>query len=245
MNTSSPLTITNLSKSFKEKTVLRSIDLTVESGEIFGLIGLNGVGKTTLIKTMLNLLYPNEGHIAFFGMDHHIPKSRHTIAYLPEKLHPSPFLKGTEFLDINLSFYKRALDIDEATSLAEQLDLNPQALHERIGKYSKGMAQKLGLISVFLSKAPFLVLDEPMSGLDPSARIYLKALLLQYKKNGNTIFFSSHILADIEEICDRIGVIHGGDMSFIGTPAAFLRTQKETHLEKAFLKSIKISSINE
>lgn len=108
----------------------------------------------------------------------------------------------------------------------------------RTRAYSKGMGQKLGLVGAFLVDSSFLVLDEPMSGLDPSARIKLKNELLANKKAGKTIFFSSHILSDIDEICDRIGIIHDGKLHFIGTPQAFKDKMKETSLEQAFLRVI-------
>jgi len=233
-----PLQITNISKCFKDHKVLDSIDLTVSPGEIFGLVGVNGVGKTTLIKIMLDLLRPDSGEVSFFGSNAVLKSSRTNIAYLPEKFYPSPFLKGNEFLSLALSYYGMILNKQEALESAQMLGLDHNVLNHRIGKYSKGMGQKLGLISVFLVKRRLLVLDEPMSGLDPMARIQLKQLLLKYRDKGNTIFFSSHILADIEEICDNMAVIDRGKINFIGKPESFLSRYKESNLEKAFLKAI-------
>ena len=121
---------------------------------------------------------------------------------------------------------------------AKSLGLDPKVLDYRVGKYSKGMGQKLGLLSMFLIDAPLLILDEPMSGLDPSARIQLKERLLEYKKKGGTVFFSSHILSDIEEICDRMAVINNSKLIFEGTPKKFLSKFKQKSLERAFLKAI-------
>jgi ABC-2 type transport system ATP-binding protein len=118
--------------------------------------------------------------------------------------------------------------------------LNPAVLTARVGSYSKGMGQKLGLVGAFLIDSPLLVLDEPMSGLDPRARIKLKEMLLSVKKKGKTVFFSSHILSDLDEICDRIGVIHEGKLFFIGTPADFKAKYQDASLEKAFLRSISV-----
>jgi ABC-2 type transport system ATP-binding protein len=233
-----PLSVSSVYKSFKNKPILDNVSLQVKPGEIYGLIGVNGVGKTTLIKIILNLLNPDKGEMEFFGVNANLPESRKNIAYLPEKFYPSPFLKGKEFLSLSLSYYGKSLDINEAKSKAEALDLDPGVLDHMIGKYSKGMGQKLGLLAIFLAKAPLLLLDEPMSGLDPSARIRLKGLLKEYKEQGNTVFFSSHILADIEEICDRMAVMHQGRLIYEGNSSAFLKEYKEKNLERAFLKAI-------
>jgi ABC-2 type transport system ATP-binding protein len=234
----SPLSVDNISKSFAQKKVLNDISFSLNEGEIFGLVGLNGVGKTTLIKIILDLLSQDSGSVSFFGNSSRSPESRKKISYLPEKFYPSGYLKGKEFLSLALSYHKQKLDIKEAEELASTLLLEPGVLHHKVNKYSKGMGQKLGLLSMFLAKTPFLLLDEPMSGLDPSARIQLKQLLSDYKKKGHTIFFSSHILSDIEEICDRMAVLHAGEIIYIDSPSKFLKKHKETNLERAFLKAI-------
>ncbi|MDA0782873.1 MAG: ABC transporter ATP-binding protein [Rickettsiales bacterium] len=233
-----PLSVSSVSKDFKEKKVLKNVSLSVRPGEIYGLIGVNGVGKTTLIKIILDLLNSDKGETKFFDQDTTDPDSRKNIAYLPEKFYPSPFLKGREFLSLSLSYHGKKLDIKEAKAKAKVLDLDPKVLDHRIGKYSKGMGQKLGLLSMFLAGSPLLLLDEPMSGLDPNARIKLKALLKEYKEQGNTVFFSSHILADIEEICDRMAVMHNGKLIYEGDSATFLKKYKEKNLEMAFLRAI-------
>lgn len=233
-----PLKISSVNKTFKEKKVLRNVSLSVNEGEILGLVGVNGVGKTTLIKIILNLLNQDEGEVEFFGKSANHKDSRLKLSYLPEKFYPSAFLKGYEFLNLAMSYYGKKLDVETAKAKASQLGLDPQVLNYKVSKYSKGMGQKLGLLSMFLAETPLLLLDEPMSGLDPSARIQLKTLLKEYKSLGNTIFFSSHILADIEEICDRIAVMHNGEIIFTGNPHDFLEEQQEQNLEKAFLKSI-------
>lgn len=233
-----PLSVRSVHKNFKNKHVLKNVSLEVQKGEIYGLIGVNGVGKTTLIKIILDLLRSDKGEMEFFGQNVHSPDSRKNIAYLPEKFYPSPFLKGKEFLSLSLSYYGKELDIKEAKQKAKALDLDPAVLEHRVGKYSKGMGQKLGLLSMFLAKTPLLILDEPMSGLDPNARIRLKKMLKEYKDEGNTIFFSSHILADIEEICDRMAVMHNGNLIYEGDSSNFLKKYKEKNLEMAFLKAI-------
>lgn len=238
-----PLKIENVSKVFdpkkkSAKKVLGAVSLEVKKGEIFGLIGLNGVGKTTLIKVILDLLKAGDGTAKIFGVDSKDFNSRKKLAYLPEKFVPSQLLKGNEFLDLSLSYYDKKLDMDKAKKGAEKLGLDPAVLTNRVGKYSKGMSQKLGLLGTFLSEAPLLILDEPMSGLDPRARVQLKDYLLDYRGKTNTIFFSSHILGDIDEICDRIAVIHDAELKFIGTPKEMKKKFKEDILERAFLKCI-------
>lgn len=241
-NTSSPLVIDHVSKSYKTfKDALVDANFSLKQGEIFGLIGLNGAGKTTLIKVVLDLIQASSGTVTCFGEDSRDIDARKHLSYLPEKFQPPQLLKGTEFLDISVSYYGRTLDIEKAKRIAKSLDLREEAIFNRIGSYSKGMGQKIGLISSFLIDAPLYVLDEPMSGLDPKARIALKGQLLEKKKEGKTVFFSSHILSDIDEICDRIGVIHQGKILYVGTPAAFKEQYKDTNLEKAFLHAIESS----
>jgi ABC-2 type transport system ATP-binding protein len=233
-----PIIIKNIHKSFSDKTVLDDINFEVLNNEIFGFVGLNGIGKTTLIKIMIDLLDQDHGEVKIFGKEKFLPSSRENVAYLPEKFMPSMNLKGVEFLEFVSGFHKKKLDINKAKELARNLDLDEAALYLKVSKYSKGMTQKLGLLGTFLSEAKLIILDEPMSGLDPTARIALKKQLIDYHKAGNTIFFSSHILSDIDEICDRIAVLHDKKIVFLGKPGDFKRKHQEDDLEKAFLKEI-------
>lgn len=234
----SPLEITNIHKAFLDKRVLNAIHLSLVPGEIFGLIGLNGAGKTTLIKIILDLISADQGDVTMFGNPTNDTAARDQLSYLPEKFQPSRYLKGMEYLSLSLSYYGKKLDPVHARLQAEKFDLSPAALDIRVGAYSKGMGQKLGLLGAFMVDTPLLILDEPMSGLDPSARIKLKEQLLSAKREGKTVFFSSHILSDIDEICDRIGIIHNGTLKHVGTPGAFKQHSSETSLEKAFLSVV-------
>ncbi|MDR0423628.1 MAG: ABC transporter ATP-binding protein [Rickettsiales bacterium] len=229
-----PLKIANLSKSFKNQVVLDDITFEVSKGEIFGLIGLNGVGKTTLIKIILDLLKTDMGQVFLDDEVNTRVKSRRHMRYLPEKFQPSSALKGMEFLKI----FNQDAKENEIYKICDLLSLDQKALTRRVSKYSKGMMQKLGLISTFLGDSKIIILDEPMSGLDPKARVSLKELFLSSKEKGKAIFFSSHILSDIDEICDRIGILNGGKISYLGTPKEFKELYKEESLEKAFLKEI-------
>lgn len=232
------LTINNISKSYDDKQILDKLSMQINMGEIFGLIGLNGIGKTTLIKCILQLTHADSGTATIFDIDASKDKSRHNLAYLPEKFHPSKYLLGYEYLEMCLDYYGIKLDKIKAQECAKDLELDVDALKRRISSYSKGMGQKIGLIGAFLSERPLLILDEPMSGLDPKARIALKKKLNKYKDAGNTIFFSSHILADIDEICDRVAIIHDAKIRYIGTPDNFKQEYPDSSLENSFLQAI-------
>ncbi|MBN8543421.1 MAG: ABC transporter ATP-binding protein [Alphaproteobacteria bacterium] len=236
----SPLEISAISKSYGKHQVLKDVSFSLREGEIFGLIGLNGIGKTTLIKIILDLSNADSGQASILGKPSTSVEARRNISYLPEKFTPSRYLLGREYLALSLSYYGKTLDIAAARHMAEALDLNPDVLDRKVGSYSKGMGQKLGLVGAFMVDQPFLILDEPMSGLDPRSRIKLKDVMLEQKKRGKTIFFSSHILADIDEICDRIGIIHDTALRYIGTAKDFKPTYQEQSLERAFLKAIDV-----
>ena len=234
-----PLQISEISKIFNNKTVLDKVSFNVKENDIFGFIGLNGVGKTTLIKIILDLLDQENGEVEIFGVSRVLPESRKKICYLPEKFQPSQHLKGEEFLKFVLDFYSKKYDPENARVICANLDLKFEVLKQKVTKYSKGMTQKLGLLAVFLSEADLVILDEPMSGLDPKARIALKKELIAYKKLGKTIFFSSNILSDMDEICDSIAVLNEAKIAFQGTPQGFKNKHSEDSLDKAFLREIK------
>ena len=236
--THAPLSVAQIEKSYAGRRVLTDIGFSLVPGEIFGLIGLNGAGKTTLIKILLDLISAEAGEASIFGAPTTHIDARRKLSYLPEKFQPSRYLKGMEYLSLALSYYGKKLDEAEARQKAVLLDLDPKVLDRRVGSYSKGMGQKLGLLGAFMTDSALLILDEPMSGLDPSARIKLKNMLIDARSRGRTVFFSSHILSDIDEICDRIGVIHEGKLFFIGTPQQFKQRYAEASLEKSFLRSI-------
>jgi ABC-2 type transport system ATP-binding protein len=238
-----PLKVSNLEKVFTGKKILDLINFELRAGEIFGLIGLNGVGKTTLIKIILDLLKTDCGNVEIDGISSTNVNSRKNVRYLPEKFQVSSVMKGKEFLKIFNDFDKKQSlkgeDLENKIDrLSFLLSFDKKALNLRISKYSKGMVQKLGLISTFLTNSKLVILDEPMSGLDPIARVSLKNLLLDNKKQGKSIFLSSHILSDIDEICDKVGVLHNGKLVFLGTPDELKKKHSEIILEKAFLKEI-------
>ncbi|HVI51403.1 MAG TPA: ABC transporter ATP-binding protein [Candidatus Sulfotelmatobacter sp.] len=233
----SPIRVEGLQASYGAHTVFDGLSLDVRGGEIFGLIGLNGAGKTTLIRSMLGL-HRAGGAVSLFGLPSSQVAARRNLVYLPEHYLPSPLLKGWEVLSLTLSPYGLALDRAKAAALCQGLDFDP-ALLDRLGRgYSKGMGQKLGLAAALLTERPLLILDEPMSGLDPRARIHLKDRLNDNRAAGRTVFFSSHILADVEELCDRIGVLHDGRLVYEGSPGELIARTGTGNLERAFLAVI-------
>ena len=240
-----PVRLDNICKSIGDQNILSDISFIVPNNAIFGLVGLNGAGKTTIIKSILNLVTIDSGECQIYGLNCNDHRARSRLVYLPEKFAPAKFLTGKEFLSLLLSYYGVEYESSKAEFLAKRLDLNPKILTTSIASYSKGMGQKLGLISVFMSNCSLMILDEPMSGLDAKARVLLKTLLKEYQSQGHTIILSSHILSDIDEICDEIAVIHSGTMMFNNTPQELKKHTKENDLEKAFIKFTEYEDIHD
>jgi ABC-2 type transport system ATP-binding protein len=208
---------------------VRGLNLEVESGEIFGFLGPNGAGKTTTIKMLLSLIYPSAGTATLLGQPIGDVKTRSRIGFLPEQPYFYDYLAGREFLD----FFSRFFDLEPAVRRQRV-----QGLLERVGlaasaklplrKYSKGMLQRLGMAQALLNDPELVILDEPMSGLDPRGRKEIRDLILELKKQGKTIFFSTHILPDVEMICDRVGIIHQGRLVQLGRLDQILSAEVES-----------------
>lgn len=218
--------------------VISDISFDVRPGETFGLIGLNGAGKTTLIKIMLGLMEAAAGHVEIFGMKTLDPEAKKKVAYLPEKFEPPPFLSGLEFIRFSQELYGRPYNAEETFAAADRVGLSRDALKRRVNTYSKGMRQKTGLMGTWLTRSPLLILDEPMSGLDPRARVQVKDEIIACRNRGMTVFLSSHILSDMDEICDRVAVMHNGALYFTGTPQELKIKTGQEYLERAFLHMI-------
>jgi len=228
----------SVSKNFGRTPVLRGVGFTVERGRAFGLAGVNGAGKTTLIKCLLDFCAVDSGRIELFGVPHTQPRSRARLAFLPERFLPPYYLTGRDFLGFMLSLQGRPYRADEVSAMLVALDLAPDALARPVRAYSKGMTQKLGLAACFLSGRDLLVLDEPMSGLDPKARACVKGLLAGALQRGATLFFTSHSLSDVEEVCDQMVILHQGVPYFSGAPHALCDHYGEPSMERAFLRCI-------
>ena len=228
----------NVSKKFGSFSALKEIGFSVETGEYFALVGINGAGKTTLLKCLLDFCETNAGKIEIFGTSHRLTVSRKRLSFLPERFIPPFYLTGRDFLQYMLRLQGLPYDPTQVEDMLIALDLDLTALRLPVRAYSKGMTQKLGLAACFLASKELYVLDEPTSGLDPKARACLKAKLKDLRNQARTVFFTSHTLADVEEICDRMAVIHAGRLLFVGTPQQLCRLRAVPNLEQAFLSCI-------
>ncbi len=235
------LTVKNISKKYQTRTeevqALKPLDLGIERGEIFGLLGPNGAGKTTAVKIIMGFLHPSSGSITFDDKLMPTTKPRTGIGYLPESFRPNPHLSVSDYVGLQCRLAGMAhADIPaEITRLLQLTGMN-EASDRRISDLSKGMGQRVGLAQAFAASPCLLILDEPTSGLDPLGRREVIDLLLEIKAQGKTIFFSSHILSEVERLCDRIGILVDGSMRFVGTTEAFLEKRQASNLEQAFIQ---------
>ncbi len=228
-----------LVKRYGKLAALDGVDLAIRRGEAFGLVGANGAGKTTLLRCLLDLAAPDAGTLEIFGAAARNPAARRRLAYLPERFQPPHYLRGEEFLRAMLALLGERYRPDAAAALCAELELEPPALARPVRALSKGMTQKLGLASCFLARRDLYVLDEPMSGLDPAARVAVKSVLQRLAGEGRTLLFTSHVLADVEELCSSIAVLHRARLRFQGAPRALCQRYGEAGLERAFMKCIR------
>ncbi|HEX7053021.1 MAG TPA: ATP-binding cassette domain-containing protein [Burkholderiales bacterium] len=228
-----------LVKRYRKRVALDGIDLTIARGEAFGLVGANGAGKTTLLRCLLDLASPDAGTVEIFGSPAGDPAARRRLAYLPERFVPPYYLRGEEFLRAMLALMRERYRPEAAAALCAELELEPAALARPVRALSKGMTQKLGLAACFLARRELYVLDEPMSGLDPAARVAVKSVLQRLAGEGRTLLFTSHVLADVEELCSSIAVLHRARLRFHGAPRALCASTGEAGLERAFMKCIR------
>jgi ABC-2 type transport system ATP-binding protein len=231
--------IDHLAKRYGRQVALDDIGLSIERGEAFGLVGANGAGKTTLIRCLLDLTAPDAGSISIFGVPSRQAAARAKLAYLPERFVPPHYLTGGEFLRTLATLMGAAYDAGRAERLVAELELEREALARPVRTLSKGMTQKLGLAGCLLPERQLYVLDEPMSGLDPAARIAVKGALRRLSAEGRTLLFTSHVLADVDELCSSIAVLERAHLRFRGTPQALRERYGEANLERAFLRCIR------
>jgi ABC-2 type transport system ATP-binding protein len=228
-----------LVKRFGARRALDDVSLEVAQGASAGLVGANGAGKTTFIKCALDLCAADAGRVEIFGVDGRRAAARARVAYVPERFVPPHYLLGKEFLSMTLALAGARYRSERAAQLAAELELDPQALERPVRQLSKGMTQKLGLAACFLLERDLYVLDEPMSGLDPAGRLAVKSVLTGLRDRGCALFFTSHVLSDVEELCSTIAVLDGGRLRFRGAPADLRLRYGEDNLERAFLKCIR------
>jgi len=233
------LTVSNISYSVAGLDILKTLNLDVNEQQYYAIAGVNGAGKSTLIKLILDLIRPSsDGSIRIFGADNQDRQCRDQLAYLPEKFDVKRNITGRQYLDFIASVYHQKPGGDKIVQLAERLDFPPDRLDSRVGGYSKGMVQKLGLMSCFMLERRLIILDEPLSGLDPRARFHFKELMSAEKSAGRTVLYSTHLLADAEDLCDRFGILHDGEMKYQGTPADCMQRYQGATLEQAYMKCI-------
>lgn len=213
-----PIAIEQLSKVFRGKKgrqvqALKGLNLTVHQSEVVGFLGPNGAGKSTTIKILMGQIRPSAGCAKLFGKDAGTPEARRHVGYLPENPSFYNFLTAREYLDlVGRSFgLANAVIRRESDRVLELLALT-DAARRPIRGYSKGMVQRLGLAQALLHDPDLFVLDEPMSGLDPVGRALVKDLMLDLKREGKTIFFSTHVIADVEAVCDRVAIVAQGEL---------------------------------
>jgi len=197
---------------------LDNLSLTVADGEIFGFLGPNGAGKSTTIKLLCDLIRPTSGRASILGQDVRRPEARRQMGYLPENPNFYAFLTGWELLEFHGTLHGMVQSFiqEHGTRLLEMLEL-AHAAKRQLRTYSKGMVQRLGIAAALIHDPQVLIFDEPMSGLDPVGRKLVADLMLDMRDRGKVVFFSTHILHDVEVICDHIGIITKGKLRFTGT----------------------------
>ena len=237
MENQSVIQIKNLTKIYrdfwgrKKVRALNSLSLDVKKGEVFGLLGPNGSGKTTTMKLLLGLLFPTEGEISVLGKPASDVSKNEWIGYLPEESYLYRFLNAEETLD----FYGRLFDMspqqrkERTNQLIELVGLQ-NARKRQLKEYSKGMTRRIGLAQALINNPDLVLLDEPTSGLDPLGSRDMKDLIVKLKNEGKTVVMCSHLLADVQDVCDRIAILYAGELKELGRVDDLLKEQHETEL---------------
>lgn len=216
-----PIEIERLSKTYRGRrgkvvAALKDLSLSITSGEVFGFLGPNGAGKSTTIKTLVGQIRPTAGTACLYGQPTGVAEARLRVGYLPENPTLYDFLTAQEYLAMVGRIFGMPGNLISAESerILALLALT-EAARRPIRGYSKGMVQRLGIAQALLHDPDLLILDEPMSGLDPVGRALVKQIMLDLKQQGKTVFFSTHVIADVEAVCDRVGIIAAGQMQAV------------------------------
>ena len=225
------VSVRGLTKVFKDfwgrpkARAVDNVDFEVRRGEVFGLLGPNGSGKSTTVKLMLGLLYPTKGHIEVFGHSPRHVATKSRIGYLPEESYLYRYLDSHETLEFfgNLFRLPRKDRQDRAEQLLEMVGLS-QTRMRAVGEFSKGMQRRIGLAQALINDPDLVILDEPTSGLDPIGCREVKDLIVALARRGKTVILSSHLLADVEDVCDRVVIYYGGKVQAMGTLKELLAT---------------------
>jgi beta-exotoxin I transport system ATP-binding protein len=213
------ISIRGLTKQYGTLTALNDLNLDINPGEIFGFLGLNGAGKTTAIRLLLDLLRPTSGQAFIFGYECRTQglDARARIGYLPGELGLYLDLTGLETLDFLAGLNRQPVDGRHRQELCDRLELPQSDLRRRLREYSSGMKRKLGIIQAFQTNPPLLILDEPTEGLDPLMQAAFYRLLSDVNRGGATVFMSSHVLSEVERVCDRIALLRKGEMVLLSS----------------------------
>ena len=208
---------------------LKALDLQIHKGEIFGLLGPNGSGKTTTIKLLLGLLFPTSGDISILGKTASDVVKNEKIGYLPEESYLYRFLNAEETLDFYGRLFKMTGPVrrQRVAQLINMVGLE-SAKKRLLREYSKGMTRRIGLAQALINDPDLILLDEPTSGLDPIGTKNMKDLILELREQGKTIIMSSHLLADVQDVCDRVGILYQGELKELGRVSDLLQVSNQT-----------------
>jgi len=223
-----------------------NLDLQIKHNEVYGLLGPNGSGKTTTMKILLSLLHPSKGAAQILGGSSRDPKISERVGYLPEESYLYKYLTARETLD----FYGRLFGLSRKVrkarieDLLEMVGLTSMA-NRQVGTYSKGMARRIGLAQALINDPEVLILDEPTSGMDPIGTRQMKDMIIQFAKRGKTVLLCSHLLADVEDVCDRIGILYGGRMQKEGTVDTLLQKTDQRQIVTSAISDNALEQIRE
>jgi ABC-2 type transport system ATP-binding protein len=226
---------------------LDNLDLTIHRGEVFGLLGPNGSGKSTTIKLLLGLIFPSRGHASVLGHPAGSTEINEKIGFLPEESYLYKFLNGEE----TLKFYGRLFKIPSkelkkrVPALLDTVGLDAKARKRKLREYSKGMARRIGLAQALINNPDLILLDEPTTGLDPIGTREMKDLILSLKAQGKTVLLCSHLLADVQDVCDRITILFRGKMQTLGQVKDLVQVKDVTQIEATGLTPTQIGEVQE
>ena len=245
--------IRNLSKVYRDfwgrpkVRALNALSLDIKKGEVFGLLGPNGSGKTTTLKLLLGLLFPTEGEVKVLGKSAADVSKNERIGYLPEESYLYRFLNAYETLD----FYGRLFNMtaaqrkERSEKLLDLVKLAPQSRRRQLKEYSKGMQRRIGVAQALINDPDLVMLDEPTSGLDPLGNRDMKDLILDLKAQGKTVLMCSHLLADVQDVCDRIAILYGGELKVMGRVDELLTAQDKTQIRSSKLSDAALKEVQE
>ncbi|MGD8331450.1 MAG: ABC transporter ATP-binding protein [Acidobacteriota bacterium] len=218
----------------KPTEALRGVDIRVERGQAFGLLGPNGAGKTTLVKVLLGLVHPTEGDARLMGGRAGDPLSRRRVGYMPELRNYPQFLTAARCLELfgQMNGIARAERAERINRVLADVDLEARRDH-RVGEFSKGMKQRLALAQALLNEPEVLFLDEPAEGIDPLGRVVVRNILRRVRERGTTLFMNSHLLTEVEMVCDEVAILHGGKVVESGILARLTSREREYRLTVA------------